>query len=251
MSASANNQTLVGLDISPTFNNGAFTGVTNLGSRTKGIHNIYNTAFNESFNIEVRADELNTGTSALYIYPKESANHRMFLGSGSRQMYSLDLTYLTTGISGLASLSLGQGTSGLFFGGANMGYSRPSTNETRLTSNFSNSVLTIYTTASGAENARFTDKGNLLLGTTTDNSYRLQIINSLSGSLYVSGSSLLSGSVNVIGNTNITGSLLLSTGSMFGLPTTSSVTPVTGSMYWSSSLLFIWDGSRYMSASFV
>jgi hypothetical protein len=81
--------------------------------------------------------------------------------------------------------------------------------------------------------------------------FRLQIINSLSGSLYISGSSLLSGSLNVIGNTNITGSLLLSTGSMFGLPTTSSVTPVTGSMYWSNSLLFIWDGTRYMSASFV
>jgi hypothetical protein len=50
---------------------------------------------------------------------------------------------------------------------------------------------------------------------------------------------------------SVTGSLLLSTGSMFGLPTTSSSAPVTGSMYWSGSLLFVWNGSRYMSASFV
>jgi hypothetical protein len=33
MSASANNQTLVGLDINPAFNNGAFTGVSNIGLR--------------------------------------------------------------------------------------------------------------------------------------------------------------------------------------------------------------------------
>ena len=63
--------------------------------------------------------------------------------------------------------------------------------------------------------------------------------------------STLNGVLDVSGSVIVTGSLLLSTGSMFGLPTTSSVTPVTGSMYWSSSLLFIWDGSRYMSASFV
>ena len=50
---------------------------------------------------------------------------------------------------------------------------------------------------------------------------------------------------------SVTGSLLLSTGSMFGLPITSSSAPVTGSMYWSGSLLFVWNGSRYMSASFV
>jgi hypothetical protein len=102
----------------------------------------------------------------------------------------------------------------------------------------------------------FSNNGNTLLqngGTFTDNGYRLQVngSGSLSGSLFVSGSSLLSGSVNVIGNTTITGSLLLSTGSMFGLPTTSSVTPVTGSMYFSGSLLFIYNGTRYMSASFV
>jgi hypothetical protein len=96
-------------------------------------------------------------------------------------------------------------------------------------------------------------RGNVLIGTIIDAAYSLQVqgSGSLSGSLYVSGSSLLSGSLNVIGNTTITGSLLLSTDSMFGLPLTSSAAPVTGSMYWSGSLLFIYNGTRYMSASFV
>jgi hypothetical protein len=43
MSASANNQTLVGLDIAPQFNNGAFTGVTNYAARFNGIVNIEGT----------------------------------------------------------------------------------------------------------------------------------------------------------------------------------------------------------------
>jgi hypothetical protein len=57
--------------------------------------------------------------------------------------------------------------------------------------------------------------------------------------------------LNDTGSQSITCSLLLSTGSMFGLPLTSSAAPVTGSMYWSGSLLFIYNGTRYMSASFV
>jgi hypothetical protein len=90
----------------------------------------------------------------------------------------------------------------------------------------------------------------------------------ITGSLNITGSvtassALISGPLSVIGTSGttmftsnidtltLTGSLLLSTGSMFGLPTTSSVAPVTGSMYWSGSLLFIYNGIRYMSASFV
>ena len=75
--------------------------------------------------------------------------------------------------------------------------------------------------------------------------------------LYVSQSAVgigketaLNGILDISGSATITGSLLLSTGSMFGLPTTSSLTPVTGSMFWSGSLLFIYNGTRYMSASF-
>jgi hypothetical protein len=53
---------------------------------------------------------------------------------------------------------------------------------------------------------------------------------------------------NIYGNLVISGSI---SGSSFILPTTSSASPQTGSAYWSGSLLFIWNGSRYMSSSFV
>ena len=51
LSASANSQTLVGLDINPTFNTGSFTGVSNLGLRVKGdilpsSDNLYNLGSN-------------------------------------------------------------------------------------------------------------------------------------------------------------------------------------------------------------
>jgi hypothetical protein len=39
--------------------------------------------------------------------------------------------------------------------------------------------------------------------------------------------------------------------SSFTLPISRSVSPSTGSMYWSGSLLFVYNGTRYMSASFV
>jgi hypothetical protein len=123
MSASANNQTLVGIDISPRFNNGAFTGVNNLGLRVLGNTNIIGSA---------------TASSALISGPLS------VIGTSGTTMFTSNIDTLT-----------------------------------------------------------------------------------------------------------LTGSLLLSTGSMFGLPTTSSVAPVTGSMYWSGSLLFIYNGTRYMSASFV
>ena len=74
--------------------------------------------------------------------------------------------------------------------------------------------------------------------------------------LTVSGSSVKIGIISsnvhtVTGSLRITCSLLMSTSSLFGLPLTSSTAPITGSMFWSSSLLFVYDGTKYMSASFV
>jgi hypothetical protein len=56
--------------------------------------------------------------------------------------------------------------------------------------------------------------------------------------------------VNITGSLRVTGSLVMSPTSSFVFPLTSSVSPLTGSAYWSGSLLFIWDGSRYRSSSF-
>ena len=57
-----------------------------------------------------------------------------------------------------------------------------------------------------------------------------------------SGSQVISGSLTVTDR-------LIANGS-FTLPLTSSVSPATGSAYWSGSFLFVYDGTQYRSASF-
>jgi len=97
-----------------------------------------------------------------------------------------------------------------------------------------------------------TSPGNLILTYTSsaglggDNGYKLQIYStgSASGSLFVNGTSSFTGSVN------ITGSLSMSPSSSFVLPLTASASPTIGSAYWSGSLLFVYNGTRYMSSSF-
>ena len=65
------------------------------------------------------------------------------------------------------------------------------------------------------------------------------------------GSFSVSGSLTITGSLNVTGSLVMAPTSSFVFPLTSSVAPPTGSAYWSGSFLFIYNGTRYMSASFV
>jgi hypothetical protein len=110
----------------------------------------------------------------------------------------------------------------------------------------SSSFATFATTASSADN--FNVRNTLTVQTIV-----AQVVTSSTD--FVTGSSrfgsIITNTHQFTGSVSITGSLLLSTGSMFGLPRTSSSAPVTGSMYWSGSLLFIYNGTRYMSASFV
>ena len=65
------------------------------------------------------------------------------------------------------------------------------------------------------------------------------------------GSFSVSGSLTITGSLNVTGSLVMAPTSSFVFPLTSSVAPPTGSAYWSGSFLFVYNGTRYMSASFV
>jgi len=58
------------------------------------------------------------------------------------------------------------------------------------------------------------------------------------------------GSQSISGSLLITGSIFMSPSSSFVLPLAASSSPLTGSAYWSGSLLFIWNGTRYMSSSF-
>ncbi len=49
---------------------------------------------NSSFNFKVSADVNNSFTDALYIYPRDSAYHRIFLGTSSDPLYALNLGYV-------------------------------------------------------------------------------------------------------------------------------------------------------------
>lgn len=83
----------------------------------------------------------------------------------------------------------------------------------------------------------FTNTGNLLIqngGTYTDAGFRLDV----------------SGSARITNGLTVTGSLTINPTGSFVLPLSQSATPLTGSAYWSGSLLFVYNGTRYMSASF-
>ena len=123
--------------------------------------------------------------------------------------------------------------------------------------NYSPSIRT-YTRGIGTTNTTFTsqfhnstgtsntlvirDDGFIGIGTTTP-----------LFTLDISGSGRFTDSLTVTGSLNVTGSLIMAPTSSFIFPLTASTLPSipTGSAYWSGSFLFVWNGSRYMSSSFV
>jgi hypothetical protein len=81
--ASANNDVLVGLDIAPTFTNGAFTGVTNAAIRVGG-NIINNSGF--SYSIGTNANPFSTINAVNYLSPASlilGAAQNLFLQAGS------------------------------------------------------------------------------------------------------------------------------------------------------------------------
>jgi hypothetical protein len=105
---------------------------------------------------------------------------------------------------------------------------------TRITNNTNNYILTSLGTGdiNGEENLTF--DGSVLV---------------MTGSFLNSGTNIFTGTTTSVGSLVVTGSLILENSSSFVLPLTSSVSPLTGSAFFSGSLLYIYDGTRYMSAS--
>jgi hypothetical protein len=127
--ASANNDSLVGLDINPTFTNGAFTGVKNLGLRVGASYSQYNSTFGHGA-------ELNTNV----------------------------------GISG--SLDLGGDSSVLYLWRSGSRQNGASIGSTYVTPNFGHIYFGTWNTKQMIlSNAT----GNLLIGTTTDAGFRLDV----------------------------------------------------------------------------
>ena len=90
-----------------------------------------------------------------------------------------------------------------------------------------------YQHVQGQYNITSSAQSAFIVGNGTSNSNRSNLI-------FASGSQV-----------QITGSLIISTSGSFVLPLTASATPQVGSAYWSGSLLFVYNGTRYMSASFL
>lgn len=145
--AAANNDVLVGLDVNPTFTNGAYTGVSNLGLRVNGDTKItgststgnyslsvYNSSNAVSFYVRGYGDALLAGT--------------LFLGAQNGS------NYISNGTLGIAS-SQGTGNPFVTFSHNNGNVAFKA---------LSNSVLQLNPSA-----------GNVLVGTTTDAGQKLQI----------------------------------------------------------------------------
>jgi len=132
--AAANNDVLVGLDINPTFTNGAFTGVTNLGLRSYSGFNLY------------------------------SSGNGHFLTATS-----------TTSTDGTLHFRRSAGNNGpvkLQLGGSVVLNSNDSTGEIQM-SYGSGYFLTVF--AHGTEAMRIPLSRNVLIGTTTDSGYKLDV----------------------------------------------------------------------------
>jgi hypothetical protein len=212
LSASANSQVLVGLDINPTFTNGAFTGVTqrfasfSIAGSNKGAIKWDNTNSILELNSTGRLD-LTAGSGYQIFFNAISAifqsslnvNRTGFASSTATQAGSYPLVFQS---------SLWDGTSQAFF--YNSFKSLASTTVNQL-SRFSLFANTTSTGGGGTEYlSLFNNTGNFTLqngGTFTDNGYRLQVQPGVSGSLYVSGSSSFTGSVNVLGDITSTGTI--------------------------------------------
>ena len=223
MSASANNQTLVGLDVYPKFINSSFTGISNIGTRIYGSP-ITTTATNPILRLQsatgsnitttgqVWLEGLDTdGTAFLRIFTHTGGNiNGLNINSPNNKNIVLNsggnVTIINTGNNtGRLSLGLSDGT---LAGGANLSLQAGAT-----------TVQRIFTS------------GNTVFqngGTFVDNGYRVQIngldsdslyvsgLSSFTGSLAVSGSTSLSGPLSVTGSTSLSGSLEI-TGSFTAL----------------------------------
>jgi hypothetical protein len=188
LSASANNDILVGLNIAPIFSNGGFTGVNNVGLNMEGILRLQPTTVVPNptpWDIYVATEVGNPNNNALYIAPTRGSNPRVYLGSPTRSIYSLNLSYCNT-IENAPSYSVGS-----FSIGSQSSHSILRTNGTNVvysaTGPSSNHVWNGGPNYSGFnEYMRLTTIGNLLVGTATDNGI---------DALQVSGSALFTSNI--------------------------------------------------------
>ena len=207
ISAVANNDTLVGLDVQPTYTAGAFTGVASIDLRTRnagvvigssyGFGANYGYANDGIFQIKDVGSSGNLGgTFTTQIVLRQAGN----AGSQNSNYWG----FIEQNTSGMLVTS-GRYTGGLYLRAGGVG-----------------SPADLYLQTSNTQTSLFI-KGtsqNVLVNTTTDSGFKLDVAASgVSGSFRSIGTSVISGSLLVTGSQIITGSLNVSagiTGSLFG-----------------------------------
>jgi hypothetical protein len=182
--AAANSDVLVGLDINPTFTNGAFTGVKNLNLRVGNSYGQYTSALGHGVELNTNVGiygSLDVGgdSSVLYLWRSGARSNGAVIGS----------TYV--------SPNFGH----IYFG----------------TTASKQMILSNAT-------------GNLLLNTTTDAGYKLDV----NGTARVQGNTEVTGSLNVSGNITTAGTITAQT--LVVQTITSSVEYSSGSNVFGSSL---------------
>jgi hypothetical protein len=143
LTASANNDVLVGLDINPTFTNGAFTGVTNLGLRSFSGFNL----------------------------------HSYGVAGGNNGHYLYAVTNNISATDGLLHFRRGGGYNGITrfqLGGSFQLSSDDNTGEVRMSAGAGGYYSTFY--SNGFEAMRIPTSRNVLIGTTTDAGYKLDVV---------------------------------------------------------------------------
>jgi len=165
LTAAANNDVLVGLDVNPTFTNGAFTGVQNHAARIQGNTVIGATTYSTMLYSAIPKLFVNGGT---YL------NSTVLIGTNSIQFSGNNVTWEATGIANNLPEWRADAT-GVKFGNYLSLPLRISVNQT--------------------ENARFFSTGNVAIGTTTDAGYKLD----------VNGTARVQGAITGTTNISITG----------------------------------------------
>ena len=143
--ASANSDVLVGLDIQPTFTNGAFTGVQNHAARIQGNTVIGATTYSTMLYSAIPKLFVNGGT---YL------NSTVLIGTNNIQFSGNNVTWENTGITNNLPEWRADAT-GIKFG------------------NYLSLPLRI--SVGGVENARFFSTGNIGVNTTTDAGFKLDV----------------------------------------------------------------------------
>jgi len=167
--AAANNDVLVGLDVNPTFTNGAFTNVSNIALRVSN-----NLLVSKNFNGVLNATVSNTlaggtDTSANFVFSTNAGN-------------AIFGKYSTT-TSGYKILS----ASDAYL------YNAPSGNISILNDN-SSGLIRFAAGSSSTAQMTLTAAGRLLLGTTTEGTYLLDV----NGTARVSGALVINGSTGAV-----------------------------------------------------